>query len=53
VLSGFPLQGILIRISMILSDMSGDLPPRPNVVIKLSLCLHMYYEIDVDYLGSR
>jgi hypothetical protein len=49
VLSGFSLtRCILICISMTLSNMSDDLPPHPNVVIKLSLCLHMYYEIDVD-----
>jgi hypothetical protein len=55
VLLGFPLfaRCILIRISVSLSDMSDDLPPRPNIVIKLSLCLHMYYDIDVDYIGSR
>jgi hypothetical protein len=28
--------------------MSDDLPPHPNVVIKLSLCLYMYYEMNVD-----
>jgi hypothetical protein len=28
--------------------MSDDLLPHPNVVIKLSLCLHMCHEIDVD-----
>jgi hypothetical protein len=33
---------------MTLSDMSDDLPPHPNVVIKLSLCLYMYYEMNVD-----
>jgi hypothetical protein len=38
----------LIRISVTLSDMSDDLSPHPNVVIKLSLCFHMYHEIDVD-----
>jgi hypothetical protein len=31
-----------------LLDMSDDLPPHPNIVIKLSLCLFMYYEMDVD-----
>jgi hypothetical protein len=28
--------------------MSDDLPPHPNVIIKLSLCLYMSYEIDVE-----
>jgi hypothetical protein len=28
--------------------MSDDLPPHLNIVIKLSLWLHMYYEIDVN-----
>jgi hypothetical protein len=28
--------------------MSDGLPPHPNVVIKLSLCLYMYYEMNVD-----
>jgi hypothetical protein len=31
-----------------LLDTSDDLPPHPNIVIKLSLCLFMYYEMDVD-----
>jgi hypothetical protein len=31
---------------MTLSDMSNDLPPYPNVVIKLSLCLYLYHVID-------
>jgi hypothetical protein len=48
-LSGFALAGcILIQISVTLSNMSDDLPPHPNVVIELSLCLYMYYEMDVD-----
>jgi hypothetical protein len=38
----------LIRISVTLSDMSDDLPPHPNIVIELSLCLYMSYEIDVE-----
>jgi hypothetical protein len=33
---------------MTLSDMSDDLPPHPNVVIELHLCLCMRYEIDVE-----
>jgi hypothetical protein len=24
------------------------LPPHPNIVIELSLCLYMSYEIDID-----
>jgi hypothetical protein len=49
VLSGFTLVGcILIQISVTLSDMSDDLPPHPNIVIELHLCLYMSYEIDVD-----
>jgi hypothetical protein len=28
--------------------MSDDLLPYPNIVIKLSLCLCMYYEMNVD-----
>jgi hypothetical protein len=28
--------------------MSDDLPPHPNIVIELHLCLYMSYEIDVD-----
>jgi hypothetical protein len=47
VLSGFFVRCILIRISATLSDMSDDLPPHPNVVIKLHLCLYMYYEMNV------
>jgi hypothetical protein len=48
-LSGFALaRCIFIRISMTLSYMGDDLPPHPNVVIKLSLCLCMYYEMNVD-----
>jgi hypothetical protein len=39
---------ILIQISVPLSDMSDDLPPHSNIVIKLYLCLYMSYEIDVD-----
>jgi hypothetical protein len=38
----------LIRISATLSDMSGDLPPHPNIVIELHLCLYMSYGIGVD-----
>jgi hypothetical protein len=49
VLSDFFLAWcILIRISAALSDMSDDLPPHPNIVIELHLCLYMSYEIDVD-----
>jgi hypothetical protein len=48
-LSGFFfVRCILSRISTTLSDMSDDLPPHPNIVIKLSLCLYMYYEMNVD-----
>jgi hypothetical protein len=39
---------MLIRISITLSDMSDDLLPHPNIVIKFSLSLYMYHEIDVD-----
>jgi hypothetical protein len=39
---------ILIRISATLSNMSDNLPPHPNVVIELHLCLYMCYEIDVE-----
>jgi hypothetical protein len=28
--------------------MSDNLPPHPNVVIELHLCLYMCYEIDVE-----
>jgi hypothetical protein len=28
--------------------MSDDMPPHPNIVIELHLCLYMSYEIDVD-----
>jgi hypothetical protein len=49
VLSGFFLaRCIWIRISATLLDMSDDLPPHPNVVIKIHLCLYMSYEMDVD-----
>jgi hypothetical protein len=48
VLSGFSLaRCILIQISVTLSDMSDDLPPHPNTVIELHLCLYMYYEMNV------
>jgi hypothetical protein len=39
---------ILIQIYVTLSDMSVDLPPHPNVVNELHLCLYMSYEMDVD-----
>jgi hypothetical protein len=28
--------------------MSDDLPPHPNIISEPSLCLYMYYEMDVD-----
>jgi hypothetical protein len=28
--------------------MSDDLPPQPNIVIKLHLCLYKAYEMNVD-----
>jgi hypothetical protein len=28
--------------------MTDDLPPHPNIVIKLPLCLYMYYEMNDD-----
>jgi hypothetical protein len=33
---------------MTLSDVSDDFPPNPNVVIKLSVCLYLYHEMNVD-----